>query len=457
MPPIKQYVNLPTGVTNSQGNTRQLRVTPNTVPNIAPGDSVEWWVEPQGGNMDTQFIRPNVRPAQMMQHSITALSAGNFNNRITFPQVGGDQYIVNVSKRGDRSNPLATEPFQTWRKLYYTVFYMGNDALNMFNTLEARFKSAFAEGFIELENVAKVATLTEMVRVDVTSQAFLGRPAMHFLGGAPNGVVDLRPAGVGTLSSKPFHVAILVVPDLYKLNGETINVAATRAVAGLTTVQYRLHRAPGPSFVSANITWTGHAASDEKARFAVTSATDNLSRFNWDLSALPGLTNWLVNPAHTFSMNLTLVRERTVMGYSLRNFCVVRTVDGITDVLQTFTHEVGHGVGQVVRRESRWDAGTGNPIADDLNPNWHDDTYGGRGNHCTTAAQLVASVAADGLTSGQKYAYSGAGTLCTMFRAGESHVDADGKFCPNCVPRLKRADVSSTTMGVAPRLWTYIG
>jgi hypothetical protein len=37
---IKQYVNLP-GTTGGLGPTRALRVTPNQVRNVAPGDQVD--------------------------------------------------------------------------------------------------------------------------------------------------------------------------------------------------------------------------------------------------------------------------------------------------------------------------------------------------------------------------------------------------------------------------------
>jgi hypothetical protein len=166
--------------------------------------------------------------------------------------------------------------------------------------------------------------------------------------------------------------------------------------------------------------------------------------------------------ARRFRLDATMVRETRVMGYSLANLCVVRTVDGLTDVLQTFTHEVGHGVGQTVRTEPRWDPGTGNPLAADINPNWHTDPYGGRGDHCTTCAALTDVNVPPGLTTGQVYAYSGAGTLCTMFFKGESHVDPDGKFCTDaCVDRLKRVNCNSATMGSTtgsrPRYWNYIG
>jgi len=183
--------------------------------------------------------------------------------------------------------------------------------------------------------------------------------------------------------------------------------------------------------------------------------TRRRSMLSWDLSTVPGLTLHLAAaPANTFDLDAILVSESSVMGYSVANFCIVRTIDGSTDVLQTFTHELGHGVGQTVEKESRWDA-PGTAIADEANAFWHDDRYGGQGPHCQTRAVLRPAPATEGLASGQWYRYGGAGHLCTMFFSGERNVQPDGKFCENCVPRLKRFNLSDTSM--TTRFWNYFG
>ena len=82
---------------------------------------------------------------------------------------------------------------------------MGADALNLFNSLEADFKAAFADGNIEIENVQKTAALTVLARVDLSTSAAIGRPNFHFLGGAaaPNVAVRrVRPRGCAKLHER---------------------------------------------------------------------------------------------------------------------------------------------------------------------------------------------------------------------------------------------------------------
>ena len=457
MPTIKQYVNLPSGTTNIHGQTRDLRVTPNSVPNVGPGDRVEWWIEPDAGNTSVTFLSLAQR-AKLLHPETTLAATGAFENQVSFPHVGGDKFVVKVAKKNHRADFLATDTFETWRRLYYSVFYMGADALNMFNSLEADFKAAFADGFIEIENVQKTAALTVLARVDLTTSSAIGRPNFHFLGGvaAPNGIVDLKPTGTGTLINKPFHIALIVVPDIYRIADVVKHISIT-AVAGSTTVDFRLfqHPADPRAFVyTATVAWAGHFAQDVKPRLSLVGApTDARSEYRWDLGTVAGLTTWLGTPGHTAQLDLSLVKESAgIMGYSIYNLCVVRTIDGLTDVLQTFTHEVGHGIRQAVEKEPKWDA-AGASVADEVNQKWHTDNFGGRGPHCSTNAVLSsAAPLPPGLTS--VFRYGGAGLLCTMYFAGERHVDPKGKFCPACMPRVKRVNLNSASMTLR---WNQIG
>jgi len=460
MPPIKQYVNLPTVVAHPEhGNTRTLQVTPNTVPNVNPGDQLEWWIEPNPANTDLIYLSPAQRPRLQFNETALTPASGKFENTLTFPPAGGDKFIVKVAKKGARANSLQTDEFETWRKVFYTVHYMGADAQNLFNSLRAKFEAAFLEGFVELQQIQIVATATQMARVDATTQAVLGRPQFHFMRDAPTGIVGLRPFGSGVLADKPHHVALLVVPDIYSVEQKPYTRPAIRNVTGTKSFAFQLHLDPGNplAFVyRATVSWPGRLALDVRDKLSVAGVpTPTNSVMNWDLTSVPGLTLHLAGaPANTFDLDVQVVAESTVMGYSVANFCIVRTIDGSTDVLQTFTHEVGHGVGQTVEKESRWD-GPGNALSDEHNPHWHTDPYGGRGPHCTTNAVLQAAPASAGLTSGQWYRYGGAGHLCTMYFSGESHVEPDGKFCPACVPRLKRYNLDSASM--TTRFWNYFG
>jgi hypothetical protein len=446
-----------------------MRIGAANIPNVTPADRVDWWVETVGTtNVPIEYIPTATRSTPpgaarpigaKVQHAETAIHApsGKFRNRITFPHVGGDQYVVKAAKKvrpvpAGRSE-LTTDTFETWRKLYYSVFYMGNDALTMFNNLEPRFKAAFAEGFTEFENTQKVATLTELARADCNTD-------FRFMSGASGAYMDMRhsntgASGTGTTAHKPFEVVMLVVPDCYYTTDEALVLPTERAAVGSTVVRYEMHRNPGPSFRAATVSWTGQAPVDVRAHLTVTAVSSFSSTVNWDLRPVAGLTTWIATAPHSFRLQFTGIREHGLMGYSLGNFCVVRTLDGITDVLQTFTHEVGHGIRQAVQMENRWnDAGVA--MAPDYNPRWHTNPYGGQGPHCHTNAKLVPASAARiaaGHTTGQIYAWD-SGTLCTMFFRGDSHVDQDGKFCGvACQPRIRRRPMDRATMVGHPSRW----
>src|SRR5689334_20017984 len=134
MPPTKQYVNLPASAPNPErGDTRRLQITPNTVPNVNPGDRVEWWIEPNPGNTGIIYLSPANRPRLQFNETPITAASGKFENTITFPPSGGDKFIIKAAKAGDRANFLQTGEFETWRKIFYTVHYMGADAQNLFN------------------------------------------------------------------------------------------------------------------------------------------------------------------------------------------------------------------------------------------------------------------------------------------------------------------------------------
>lgn len=118
-------------------------------------------------------------------------------------------------------------------------------------------------------------------------------------------------------------------------------------------------------------------------------------------------------------------------------------------VLQTFTHEVGHGFQQVVRREKLYKPnGARDGAKWDTNANWHTDDYGGQGPHCHYNAIAVAAVHPyDRTSSGMTYDHDPTlSTLCTMFFRDDLAVDVDGKFCVSCQPRLTRVNLGQAMM-----------
>src|SRR5689334_2884595 len=96
MATIKQYVNLPAAATGVNGPVRQLRVTPCQVPNVAPGDRVDWWIEPDPGNESLAFqsLTERTRLAHGAAPGVTVGAGHHFDNTLTFTHIGGDKYKV---------------------------------------------------------------------------------------------------------------------------------------------------------------------------------------------------------------------------------------------------------------------------------------------------------------------------------------------------------------------------
>jgi|GEM_PF-1554171 len=470
MPPIKQYVNLDSQPSDSAlGNTRRLQIAPSSVPNVAAGDRVEWWIEPVVGNTDILYINPALR-ARLLLHETALATTGKFENTLHFPPAGGDKYVVKASKKGDRANAVQTGEFETWRKIYYTVFYMGAPTQNLFNSVKARFEQVFTDAFVEMENAAMVATLTQLTRMDVSYRVVSGGLSMDYMKGGANGIIDLKPDGTHPLPntsagtvSQPFHLALLIASDIYTVEKINRTELSTRALTGSTTFNFHLLQDPAKprGFISrATVSWPGRLSLDVTDKFALV-APRMPSAVSWDLTNVPGLTAHVgATPSNHFKLEFTVVKENGLNGYSYKNFCVVRTAHGTTGMLSTVTHEVGHGLGQVVKAEKRWDS-PGNALSDEPNPNWHTNEYGGQGPHCTTNASLAnvtprerqtdPSVAT--LTTGQYYKWSGGADLCTMYWRGDPHKVEP--FCPHCQTRLKRFNLNATSM--SSRQWNHYG
>lgn len=470
---IKQYVNLDAraiaATTNAYGPRRPVRVTPDNLSAVRRADRVEWWCLPVGANnTDPSYIQAARRifPREG-RTAITPLvgstSTGHFQTRVRFPWVGGDQYEVKVCKRADNRDPAKTrtlpDTFETWRKVFYTVYYMGEGAFDFFNRVEPQIEDAFSRCFVELEKVQMIPTLTVMGKVNTDA-------ADAFMNGSPSAVLNLRPTGTGRLpnhaATKPYHLATLIAPDIYETETHPIDFLSDAAV-GSTVVGYRLFQQDGNTTLvaadcvnQARIRWTGHPAwVNVQAHITLLSVADRQSEFAWDFRPVAGLTNFLAAAAgNTYEADLEVTEEvRNFVGYNWRNFCVLQTATGTTSALQTFTHEVGHALGQVVRRERKWDAATGNTAQPaEANPRWHTDNFGGQGDHCWHNARLQAAPPPDGLTA--VYVHD-SGQLCTMFYADEPNVDPNGRFCIYCEPRLKRQNLDRTRQVSAS--WNHYG
>jgi len=266
--------------------------------------------------------------------------------------------VVKCSKRGDRSSPVELEEIETWRKLFYTVHHMNNDCRDFFNDLKDRFEAAFVEGFIEFEKIASSATLVDEPHTTATN--------------ALTHLYRRRPR----LSDQPFHLRLVILNNIYE--------AENNQYVEQTTDEIFIHTTD-EGLTPTRAIRSVHAKRSDRRTWV------NVSRN----SGKTGDTEITVNLGGNRTIKRALdagedidVRIRTrergeYCGHSIGNFCCVRINEAGTDaerkitVLQTITHEIGHGCQQVVRRERTHNA-RGNATGWEVNPKWHTDNFGGQ-------------------------------------------------------------------------------
>ncbi len=422
---IKQYVNLPYDAGDHHGNYIQLLVQAFEFDRAEDFRYAEWWVDPVGAaNTDYKYLSRGSRVR--VRRRITRNRDVSFSNRLYLPHVGGDKYQVKCSKRGDRSDTVELEEIQTWRKIYYTVHYMNANCRRFFNRVKNRFKTAFEEGYVELEEVAVNPALVDEPKTRATN--FL----RHLYRRRPR------------LSDRPFHLRIVVLNDIYERVGKSYTLTrrnSKRFEFGTNT--------PLSDTSATNWLRSAKARIEPRGRWrnirSMTSKVDE-RHIRVDVSTHRRLSEAIDN-GDTIEVRVKTRERNHYCGHSIGNFCCVRINEPGSDadiertILQTFTHEVGHGLQQVVRRERTYNA-AGRPGRRENNPKWYDDRYGGQGPHCNLNAKLIASRTT---TSRQVYTHD-SGTLCTMFHRSDAHVDADGKFCATCLERLKRVKLNAGNM-----------
>lgn len=425
---IKQYVNLPTDYDKNHGNRVKIEVNASqlTEKDI---QRAEWWIEPDANNQDEKYLSRFQRARMRWEN--TRNHGDKFHNFFLLPHVGGDKYVVKCSKRGDRSSPKDSEEIETWRKLFYTVHYMNAQCQQFATSLQPDFEAAFEEAFVEIEHVKSIKTLVD----EPHTESSLALTHLY----------KTRPR----LADRPHHIRLVLINNLYEPEDKRYRLRTTDKVK---VVNIRDFLVPKRSIKSVKA-----RPVNQKRWYTLTRHTTKTG----DKQVTIRLEDYsTIKKALADGTEIELVIKLRVRGeycgHSIGNFCCVRIKEPGTAaerkamVLQTITHEIGHGCQQVVRFEKQYD-GDGNATGLGWrNPKWHTNDEGGQGPHCTTGAKLIPNVNAAGdvledTTSGNHWAYD-AGVLCTMYYRGESHVDVDGKFCDNCIERFIRTDLGTRQM-----------
>ncbi len=433
MPRRVQYVNLPYDEDERQGSYINYEVEASEL----AGDDIghtEWWIDAvppdnptQPPNVDQKYLsraqRARVRNGQVRNRR------ERFRNRVYLPHVGGDVYKIMCNQRGERGNDdLEVDEVITYRKLFYTVHLMNDACETEFNAVKDQMEAAVDEGYVELENVT-----TDRTRVDEAHTRSTN---------ALTHLYNRRPR----LSDRPFHLRVVILNDIYERKTRNFNAAG---ISGASHT-YTPTTSGGEVFHLQNngIVWV-------RARINGTGPWRDVTRYatqNTDVSVTVRLTGddshartrRAIADGGTVNLRFRLKVRDSYNGHSIGNFVCVRIRDdtGATrnrnGVLKTLVHEVGHGCQQAVRRERLYNA-NGIATGRETNALWHTDNRGGRGNHCSHNCTLV------NVGSRQEYRANAGSVPCVMIFYGVNTV-VDGKFCPTCLPRVRRANMNSANM-----------
>ena len=436
---IKCFVNVPDNVGSAADwklGKGEMRGT--LVPVVADSDAfgnhvcvAEFWVEPVGSkNTEAKWLAAGARARMTKKLAINFTD--KFRSTLALPHVGGDQYKVKVAKLGDKGNALETQVFETWRRIYISVHHMNGEALKLYGQMKPKVEEVFKKAFVDVkwEPASSTKTLVE--------EPYTPADVVH--------MPHLYDAARSRLTRKPLHMRLLIVTDIF--DKATRRYQKNVGKADLAKGDYLLSTGRPLGYRKADTgcahAWVRTGPADPWVEVTEHVRKESDRKLRIHLHRNPGVWKDLKDGNTLRLVVDTRERDHGFCGYSLDNFCVVRSNEagGLVTVLQTFTHEVGHSLGQAVDKEDVHDAATGNRTGQEANANWHGDDHGGQGPHCHFHATRVASTRT---TSGFTYA-AGAGDLCTMFFRDDKKVEKQGAFCAECEPRLKRTDLSPAAM-----------
>lgn len=219
MPPTKQYVNLPAKDSEkTHGNKPLLEALPKGKKGFFEGKRrVLWQMEAVGnGNVDKKYLaaasRANLKDAESVE------ADGKFTNELRLPHVGKDKYKVKVKKKAKKEKDQAQLhelEFETWRKIYYTVWVMNDECERIFNAVKDRFHAAFEPAGIELEMVEQLRCKTDE-EWTLTKDSDYDLPWVY-------------PDGTAPVEHVPFHLKIVLLNNLreFKARNHCVEVERT--------------------------------------------------------------------------------------------------------------------------------------------------------------------------------------------------------------------------------------
>ncbi len=502
---IKQYVNLPAkeGV-QDRGNKPTIEVKAKSKKKFFSFKrKVEWTVEAVGDqNVDQKYLSKAERA--QVKNETTKESDNTFSNEFLLPHVGKDKYKVKVKKPGDDASLKELE-FETTRKIYYSVWLMNDKCKQIFGNIKDKFHAAFEPAGIELELKGEhdckedeettcmgsrwqeydLPSIYPDDKADIEDRPFHLKIAfVNDISKLAERPLDRRVDKTKTddtqdqwvedldAGSRPASKGKKSVSDLNGLespaNGDAYELSdgGKLTKGNLDVESGQLVKYDGSKWALHSGRWVVHlklpaplAKTEDEWKKGLkgkkSGGTEKTLNKAWlekvDSKHVKVL---LHNDAElnanlergkrvTVSVQLGLLEGGGCCGYSIGNFVVCRSVDTETSILQTFTHEIGHGLQQVVKTVNKYKA-NGSADGTETNATWYTDDHGGQGPHCKTNCKEVDSTKT---TSGKTYKHdTGKPKLCTMYHADDANVDPDGKFCDSCAGYLRRTNLGAAAM-----------
>jgi hypothetical protein len=472
MPTIRWYVNLKPDMAKHQGNF--IRLLAKIKPERKVDAECVWTVVAGGGNTDTQYL-PTAARGRYENDRTRQITSGvdryAFKNVFHLPPVGGDTFTLSCHLDGAPGNRLFTQRYETWRKFYYTLHYMNDECKDFFDELIENVKAVFERANIELVEYRRAKTLKEEPYTLCDSNVRL---------------THLYVAKNYPFVQKPHHLRVVMLNDVYDgadLDLDLPNIrhdtdTTVNDGAGDLMYRYRVLRdnddwilrltfgddyglaarwARGTVKITAAAHAPGLVARVEPIPYPSSETPmkqhAKLSNENRQLDFViknsggtRGVHRALTDDETYGDRKLRLELETRIRehycGHQFKNVAVMRINEQgdyaarQRTVLQTMVHEMGHGFKQVIENEPLHD-GAGAPTGVNDDNAMHYTGHGGQGPHCKLNCALV---------GGEYEPDGGGGDLCVMFHRDDNLVDANGRFCAHCEPRLKRVNLGAAVM-----------
>ena len=423
----------------------------------------KWALKPDGNNTDVKITGPAVQAAGL-EHEKKKEERGTnkrfFTNSLRLPDIGGDKHTVVCTKvNPTRANrEILQVEIETWRKLWFTIYWTDDSQLNVINDIVNTIKSAFGKAQIDFVHVPAQAKLNWAHHLySITSSTNLQEDfvkAMH--GGA-------WPA----LQRKPFHLQIVLVKscvrlkqmtlkfkvmptvsaaDGYKLEGTTLTVKLPQEMKFLLYDNLLAQVARvRPNYQFFNSIKAIKYKPDTQPEVTIIPTANNvkfINMLNFSVDTTGAIEQALKAGAVDFEFTVEVVDD-CIAGENKGNKIVIEThelkegnlaIIPKESIAHVIIHEIGHALDLVPDSNAFWT---------------HKDQYrdhGGTGPHCKYNAALDLQ---------NIYRYAGQGKMCIMYH--QVHEQAGPDFCENCLKYLKFTPLRLAKLNIPGPLggWTF--